>query len=46
MIIKIADVFGVTADQLMRDELELEGWIAPKQKASNAKKVGRFLFEA
>jgi len=24
MIIKIADVFGVTADQLMRDELELD----------------------
>ncbi len=23
MIIKIADIFGVTADQLMRDELEL-----------------------
>ena len=23
MIIKIADVFGVTADQLMRDELEV-----------------------
>jgi transcriptional regulator with XRE-family HTH domain len=25
MIIKIADIFGVTADQLMRDEIELEG---------------------
>jgi transcriptional regulator with XRE-family HTH domain len=24
MIIKIADIFGVTADQLMRDELELD----------------------
>jgi transcriptional regulator with XRE-family HTH domain len=24
MILKIADIFGVTADQLMRDELELE----------------------
>ncbi len=24
LILKIADVFGVTADQLMRDELELE----------------------
>ena len=24
MIIKIADVFGVTADQLMRDELEVD----------------------
>ncbi len=23
MIIKIADIFGVTADQLMRDEIEL-----------------------
>jgi transcriptional regulator with XRE-family HTH domain len=25
MIIKIADIFGVSTDQLMRDELELEG---------------------
>jgi len=24
MIIKIADIFGVTADQLMRDDLELD----------------------
>jgi transcriptional regulator with XRE-family HTH domain len=24
MIIKIADIFGVTADQLMRDELKLD----------------------
>lgn len=24
LIIKIADVFGVTADQLMRDEVELD----------------------
>lgn len=24
MILKIADIFGVTADQLMRDELELD----------------------
>jgi hypothetical protein len=24
MIIKIADIFGVSADQLMRDELELD----------------------
>jgi transcriptional regulator with XRE-family HTH domain len=24
MIIKISDIFGVTADQLMRDELELD----------------------
>jgi len=24
MIIKIADIFGVTADQLMRDEVELD----------------------
>jgi transcriptional regulator with XRE-family HTH domain len=25
VILKIADVFGVTADQLMRDELEVDG---------------------
>jgi transcriptional regulator with XRE-family HTH domain len=25
MILKLADIFGVTADQLMRDELELDG---------------------
>ena len=24
MVLKIADIFGVTADQLMRDELDLE----------------------
>jgi transcriptional regulator with XRE-family HTH domain len=24
MILKVADIFGVTADQLMRDELELD----------------------
>lgn len=24
MIVKIADIFGVTADQLMRDDLELD----------------------
>ncbi len=24
MILKIADIFGVTTDQLMRDELELD----------------------
>ncbi|MFN8488936.1 MAG: helix-turn-helix transcriptional regulator [Caldilineaceae bacterium] len=24
MLLKIADIFGVTADQLMRDELELD----------------------
>jgi transcriptional regulator with XRE-family HTH domain len=25
LIIKIADVFGVTTDQLMRDEIEVDG---------------------
>lgn len=26
MILKIADIFSVTTDQLMRDELELDGY--------------------
>ena len=26
MLIKIADIFGVTTDQLVRDELELDGY--------------------
>jgi transcriptional regulator with XRE-family HTH domain len=26
MILKIADIFSITADQLMRDELELDGY--------------------
>ena len=25
VVLRLADIFGVTADQLMRDELELEG---------------------
>lgn len=33
MILKIADIFSVTTDQLMRDELELDGYPAPTQSS-------------
>jgi len=32
MILKIANLFGVTADQLMRDDLELDEWTEKKNR--------------
>ena len=34
VILKLADIFGVTTDQLMRDEIELDGDIPTNQKES------------
>lgn len=31
MILKIADIFSITTDQLMRDELELDGYTKPRK---------------
>jgi transcriptional regulator with XRE-family HTH domain len=34
MVLKIADIFGVCIDKLMRDELDLDSELPPDQKES------------